>query len=251
MAKDLRCFLDAPPIRARPPNAVDGLIRWTRRHPTLAALSAVVGAVLLGAFGAITALWVNAAKARDQATAAGTEARRQSALERRTHYQAGISAAASALELDHIVLASAITATAFSPNGARIAVGSADGAVRAWQAQGGVPVAALRGQKLAIDRIVFNHTASRLLLQNDRSEVQLWNLADYRRPALGRGSDVRCSPDGKSNSCIFNREVRSLSSVDGWPVAQPDVAHQALAAVAFSPDGSRIATGHSSPRPTS
>ena len=95
MAEDLRYFLDDRPIRARPPNALDRLFKWTRRRPALAALSAVLVAVLLGAFGAITALWVDATKARDQATAAGTEARRQSALERRTHYQAGISAAAS------------------------------------------------------------------------------------------------------------------------------------------------------------
>ncbi|MGO9583399.1 MAG: protein kinase domain-containing protein [Acidimicrobiales bacterium] len=320
MAEDLRYFLDARPIRARPPNALDRLFKWTRRRPALAALSAVLVAVLLGAFGAITALWVDATKARDQATAAGTEARRQSALERRTHYQAGISAAASALELDYIDearslledlpeehrnwewrylvgqldnstavfrpaegpvkafdlapdgksfayavdgssvlrlrrtaeprdfarfdgLASAITSAAFSPDGARIAAGSADGTVRVWRIEGGVPVAAFEGQRSAITGVVFDHTASRLLLRNDQSEIQLWDLADDRRLALGRALDVRFSPDGKSISCRFNRGVRFLSSVDGRPVSQPDVAHRALEAVAFSPDGSRIATG--------
>ena len=70
--------------------------------PGMAALSAVLVAVLLGAFGAITALWVDATKARDQATAARIETRSHSELERRTHYQAGIPAAPSALELDYI-----------------------------------------------------------------------------------------------------------------------------------------------------
>ena len=35
MAEDLRCFLDARPIRARPPNALDRLFKWTRRRPAL------------------------------------------------------------------------------------------------------------------------------------------------------------------------------------------------------------------------
>jgi serine/threonine protein kinase len=53
MADDLRCFLDAPPIQARPPNALDHLFKWTRRRPALAALSGALLAVLLGAFVAI------------------------------------------------------------------------------------------------------------------------------------------------------------------------------------------------------
>ena len=320
MAEDLRYFLDARPIRARPPNALDRLFKWTRRRPALAALSAALVAVLLGAFGAITALWVDAAKARDQATAAGTEARRQSALERRTHYQAGISAAASALELDHIDearsllenlpeehrnwewrylagqldnstavfrpeegpvnafdlapdgksfayaidgsselrlrrtaeprdfarfdgLASAITSAAFSPDGARIAAGAADGTVRVWQVQGGVPVATLKGQKSAINRVVFDHAASRLLLLNDRFEANLWDLASGRRLALGRAWGGHFSPDGRSIFCVAGGEVRFLNSVDGRPISLPEAGGRAREAAAFSPDGSRIATG--------
>ena len=320
MAEDLRCFLDARPIRARPPNALDRLSKWTRRSPALAAISAVLVAVLLGAFGAITALWVDAAKARDQATAAGTEARRQSAVERRTRYRAGIAAAAFALELDHTDeahsllddfpeehrnwewrylagqldnstmvfrpeegpvkafdlapdgksfayavegssglrlrrtveprdfarfdgLASAITSAAFSPDGARIAAGSTDGTVRVWQVNGGVPVAALKGQKSAIISLVFDHTASRLLSRNDQYEAHLWDLADGRRLALGRALHVRFSPDGRSISRVSDRGVRILSSDDGRPISPPDMGDSSLAAVAFSPDGSRIATG--------
>lgn len=320
MAEDLRYFLDARPIRARPPNALDRLFKWTRRRPALAALSAVLVAVLLGAFGAITALWVDAAKARDQATAAGTEARRQSALERRTHYQAGISAAASALELDHIDearslledlpeehrnwewrylagrldnstvvfrpeegpvkafdlapdgksfaygvdgssvsrlrrtaeprdfarfdgLASAITSAAFSPDGVRVAAGSADGTVRVWRIEGGVPVAAFEGQRSAITGVVFDHTASRLLLLNDRFEANLWDLASGRRLALGRAWRVQFSPDGRSIFCGYDVEMRFLNSVDGRPISLPDAGGCAQWAAAFSPDGSRIATG--------
>ena len=321
MAEDLRCFLDERPIRARPPNALDRLFKWTRRRPAQAALSGVLLVVLLGAFVAITILWIDTAKARDRARAAAALVRRQSDVELRTRYRAGISAAASALELDHIDevrslledlpeehrnwewrylegqldnstivfrpedgpvktfdlapdgksfaysvdgssglrirrgvagrdfarfdgLASAITSAAFSPDGARVAAGSADGTVRVWRVEGGVPVATLEGQTSAVTRVVFDHTASRLLLLNDRSEANLWDLADGRRLALGRAWDCNhFSPDGRSIVCVSDGEMRSLSSVDGRPISLPDAGGDALEAAAFSPDGSRIATG--------
>ena len=320
MAEDLRCFLDARPIRARPPNALDRLFKWTRRRPALTALTGVLLAVILGAFVAITTLWVDAAKARNRATAAGTLARRQSEVERRNRYLAGISAAASALELDHADearslledlpeehrnwewrylagqldnsnmvfrpeegpvkafdlapdgksfayavdgsselrlrrtvqspdvsrfggLLSAITAAAFSPDGTRVAAGSADGTVRVWRVEGGVTVAALKGQASAITSLVFDHTARRLLSRNDQSEAHLWNLADGRRIALGRAWSVHFSPDGRSIFCVSGGEVRLLSSLDGRPIVLADAGGEAQAAAAFSPDGSRSATG--------
>jgi eukaryotic-like serine/threonine-protein kinase len=101
MAEDLRCFLEARPIRARPPSALDRLGKLIRRWPAVAAVSGALLAVLLGAFGAITSLWIEATRALDQAAIAAGLAQQEKDIERRTRYQAGISAAASALELDH------------------------------------------------------------------------------------------------------------------------------------------------------
>jgi eukaryotic-like serine/threonine-protein kinase len=320
MAEDLRCFLDARPIRARPPSALDRLVKWTRRRPALMALTGVLLAVILGAFVAITTLWVDAAKARDTATAAGSLARQQSNVERRNRYLAGISAAASALELDHADearslleelpeehrnwewrylagqldnsttvfrpeegplkafdlapdgksfayavdgsselrlrrsvepsdftrlggLDRAITAAAFSPDGTRVTAGSADGTVRVWQVDGGVNVAAFKGQGSAITTLVFDRSAKWLLSRNEQSEAQLWDLADGRRIALGRAWGVNFSPDGRIIFCVFRGEGRFLSSVDGRPIALADAGGGAQEAAAFSPDGSRIATG--------
>ena len=320
MAEDLRCFLDGRPIQARAPNTLDRLFKWTRRRPALTALTGVLVAVIFGAFVAITTLWVDAAKARDQATAAGTLARRHSDMERRNRYLAGIAAAASALELDHADearsllddlpeehrnwewrylagqldnstmvlrpeegpvkafdlapngksftyavegsselrlrrtaepadfsrfdgLVSAITAAAFSPDGTHVAAGSADGKVRVWRVEGGVTVAALKGQESAITSLVFDHTAKRLLSRNDQSEAQLWDLADGRRIALGRAWGVHFSPDGRSILCGFRGEVRFLSSVDGRPIPLANAGGGTQEAAAFSSDGSRIATG--------
>jgi eukaryotic-like serine/threonine-protein kinase len=320
MADDLRCFLDARPIRARPPNALDRLFKWFRRRPALAALSGVLLAVIFGAFVAITTLWVDAVRARDQAAAAAALAQREKDVERRTRYQAGISAVASALELDHIDearslleglpeehrnwewrylagqfdnatmvfrpedgpvtafslapdgkafayavdgssdvrlrrtveprdfarldgLGSAITVTAFSPDGARIAAGSDDGTIRVWRVDGGVPVATLEGQTPAVVSLVFDHTGSRLLFSNSRSGAHLWNLADGHRLALGQAGIVQFSPDGQSVCCGSGRQATIKSSVDGRLIRPLDLDDSALAIAAFSPDGSRIATG--------
>jgi WD40 repeat protein len=140
-------------------------------------------------------------------------------------------------------LASAITSAAFSLDGARIAAGSADGTVRVWRIEGGVPVAALKGQKSAINRVVFDHTASRLLSRDDQSEIHLWDLASGRRLALGRAWGGQFSPDGRIIFCVSGGEVRFLNSVDGRPISLPDAGGRAREAAAFSPDGSRIATG--------
>ncbi len=319
MAEDLRCFLDGRPIRARPPNALDRLSKWARRRPAMAALSATLLAVLLGAFIAITDLWVNATKARDRATAAADLARRRGEMERRIRYQAGISAAASALELDHpdearslladlpeecrgwewshlagqldnssllfrpeegpvrafdlapdsssfaysvegaaelrlrrtaegrdsarfVGLAAAITCDAFSPDGTRVAAGSADGSIRVWRVEDGDTVAALAGRGSAIRTMEFDRDASRLLFVDERFEAHLWELVGGRRIRLGPARATHFSPDGRSIFCTAGSEVRFLRSADGRPFSPAGVGG-GLQAAAFSPDGARIATG--------
>lgn len=57
LADDLRRFLDDRPIRARQINIVERLVRWSRRNPAIASLSAVLLLVILAAFGAISWKW--------------------------------------------------------------------------------------------------------------------------------------------------------------------------------------------------
>jgi hypothetical protein len=78
LADDLRRFLDGEPIRARPVGPVERAVRWCRRHPAPAALTAAV--VLVAALGLAGILWAwgEAVKARNIASeraAAEAEAR--------------------------------------------------------------------------------------------------------------------------------------------------------------------------------
>jgi WD40 repeat protein/serine/threonine protein kinase len=325
MADDLRCFITSRPIQAKPPTSRDHLVKWVRRRPGLATLWGTLLAVVLGAFIAITTLWFDAVKARDQATEAGALARRESDRERRIRYVAGISAAASALELDHAVeargllenlpaeyrnwewrqlagqldnstimfrpaegpvtafdlapdgksfayaalgqtelrlrniassqelgrfdkLDAAITAAAFSPDGARVAAGTANGTIRVWPAAGGTAVASLAGKRAPVRSLVFDHTGSRLLSANDKLEVDLWDIALGRPIPLNReGMYLRFSPDARTVICKAPGEVKFHRAEDGQRIEICDAAEGAPQAAAFTPDGSLVATAGAFP----
>ena len=95
LATDLRRFLDHEPIEARPPRMWEWFVMWVRRRPLLAALSGSQLVVTVLAFIAITAAWLVAVGARDEATRWGV-------AERRARYRAELLAAANALELNHL-----------------------------------------------------------------------------------------------------------------------------------------------------
>jgi WD40 repeat protein/serine/threonine protein kinase len=95
MAEDLHRFLASEPILARPPTTLQRIVKWAQRRPALAALIVALTVVTVGAFAAITTLWVEAAGARDQARAATRDAERRS-------YRAAVAAAAAEIELNNL-----------------------------------------------------------------------------------------------------------------------------------------------------
>ena len=169
MAEDLRRFLAEPADpgpAARPSGPAgevggDAVRRWRRSRPRSAAVTVL-------AFTGITALWVDAAAARDRARAAAAEARQREAAERRARYQAVVAAAASALELNNVDAAP-------GPSGGR-----AGGAPR-------LGVAALRrparhragrvpgGRQSPAGRSPSAPTAGRLASGSDDGAVGLWD----------------------------------------------------------------------------
>jgi WD40 repeat protein/tRNA A-37 threonylcarbamoyl transferase component Bud32 len=122
LADDLRRFLDHEPIRARPVGRVGRLGRWVRRNPVPAGL---VGALLATGVFALTAIvWQwrksdalakslsvtsfqseqrrqRAVEAQERAEQAGNEAQRLGEAERRERYRSDLAAAAAALQLQN------------------------------------------------------------------------------------------------------------------------------------------------------
>jgi WD40 repeat protein len=122
LADDLRRFLDHEPIRARPVGHLGRLARWGRRNPVPAGL---LGALVVTGLVALTAiLWqwrktdalarslsvanlqseerrLRAVAAQERAEQAGDEARRLGEAERRERYRSNLAAAAAALQLQN------------------------------------------------------------------------------------------------------------------------------------------------------
>jgi WD40 repeat protein len=101
----------------------------------------------------------------------------------------------------------AVNAVAFSPDGRLIASASDDGKAAVWQASSGKSVATLRGHDKAVHGLAFSPPAVNLLASASADgTVRLWNLTSFTETTVLRGDS-------------------------------------AVHAVAFSPDGQRLAWG--------
>src|SRR5262249_4382088 len=107
LADDLRRFREHRPIRARPTPWWERAWKWARRRPAVAALTATLVLVVLGALGVLAGLWQQAEAAHDlaetrairekdaRATAqalAGKERRAREDLETQVHFRTVVQA---------------------------------------------------------------------------------------------------------------------------------------------------------------
>lgn len=93
LADDLRRFLSGEPIAARPVTEMERLWKWARRHPAVAALSAALAAMVIGALGLVSWQWYLADQARGrEARRADDEAKTKRAEARARHEAQHLSA---------------------------------------------------------------------------------------------------------------------------------------------------------------
>ncbi|KAF7967922.1 hypothetical protein HWV62_32539 [Athelia sp. TMB] len=147
---------------------------------------------------------------------------------------------------------SAVIAVAFSPDGLRIASGSADGFVRVWDAETGALIAApFEGHTSDIHSVAFSPDGQWIASGSADKSVCVWNavtgalIAGPFAGHTGTVYSVAFSPDGKRiASGSADKSVRVWNLETGVLSAAPFKGHtDDINSVVFSPDGRRIVSG--------
>lgn len=95
-----------------------------------------------------------------------------------------------------------VWSVAWSPNGKRLASGSADGTVRLWEGASGAPAAILEGHSDVVRSVAWSPDGTLLASGSRDNTILLWDGATGNRLALLKGHtgevrSVAFSPDGK------------------------------------------------------
>ncbi|MCB9099798.1 MAG: pre-peptidase C-terminal domain-containing protein [Anaerolineales bacterium] len=142
-----------------------------------------------------------------------------------------------------------INSVAFSPDGAHVAGGDADGIIWVWNAAGGQELHQLTGHTNGVNSVAFSPDGAQIVSGSADSTVRLWDVAtgeELHRLAGHTGwvNSVAFSPDGAQ---IISGGDEGLVQV--WDVATGEELHRLAGhtnwvnSVAFSPDGAQIVSG--------
>jgi WD40 repeat protein/serine/threonine protein kinase len=253
LAADLRRFLADEPIRARRISQLERYVRWARRNPGIAMLGGVLTAVLvvglvasLIAAGYFNRLRLNEAQAAQNERNARQAAEVAGDAERWGRYRSNIAAASAALQLQN-------------SGAARSALEDAPKEHRGWEWQylhsqldSASLVLPLPGGK--VKALALSPSGGQLAVCCfDHYEAYLYDVATGRLDDVLRGHGAPVTflayrPDGKQVATIGNDQtLRLWDPATGREVAlcraeaappHRDRNHH----VAYSPDGSRIAS---------
>jgi hypothetical protein len=255
--------LDGKPILARRTRTLERAYRWVRRNPLVATLSGLMVAAFLGGFAGVFRQWrqTEAALGRaegtlyiqrvnlaDREAQAGNTDRAEvllnlcpEALRHWEWYYLKRRCHGKWLRLTgHTDL---IRCVACSADGKQLASCGNDRTVRIWDTATGREMLTLRGHAGWVNAVVFHADGRQLILASENGNVKVWDVADGRelRNLTHGFGDVTLSPDGQLFSVMQGEELSIHEMETGQKaVAIPGRLSHGKA-VAFSPDGSRVA----------
>jgi WD40 repeat protein/tRNA A-37 threonylcarbamoyl transferase component Bud32 len=278
LADDLERWRRGEPIHARPVGRCARSLKWARRRPTLATLSALLVVVFLAGVVGVTWQWRDAVAGRQRASDIA-EAEHRTAYARTigqsyAEWLAGNADPGRLLsECDvqsrgwewHYLRrlfgvrplatlsghADSVLTVAFSPDGERIASGSADGQIKVWDRRSAREVLTLRGHTATVTVVAFSPDGNQLASGSADGNVRIWDVARGENVLTWQGhasgvTGLAFDPGGKRLASTGRGEP-SPGELKLWDVGKEEALasqtwHTLLAAVAFSPDGRRLIT---------
>jgi WD40 repeat protein len=144
---------------------------------------------------------------------------------------------------------SSVTSVAFSPDGRRLASGSADETVQVWDAQTGAELACLGGHTDVVTSVAFSPDDSRIASGSEDRTVRVWDAQTGAELGClsGHADDVESvaiSRDGRRiASGSRDHTVRLWDAQTGAELACLRGHTDDVRSVTFSPDGGRVASG--------
>jgi eukaryotic-like serine/threonine-protein kinase len=274
LGDDLKRWLRGEPIQARPVGRCQRALKWARRRPALAALSALLMVVFFAGVPGVIWQWRHAVagyrQAHDTAYArtigqsyaewlAGNADPDRLLNECDTesrgwewHYLRRLFGVRQlATMYGH---ADSVLAVAFSSDGSRVASGSADSTVKVWDRQSQSEVFTLRGHATAVKAVAFSPDGRQLASGSADGRLRIWDVSRGEHVFTWRGhaaavTGLAFDPDGKrlvstGGGESLPGELKLWDASKGAALASK-TSHTPLAGVAFSPDGRRVVTaGH-------
>lgn len=135
---------------------------------------------------------------------------------------------------------------AFSPDGRLLASGDHNGIVRLWSVQQRRIIAQLEGHSSAVGSLKFSPDNRTLVSGGNDELINLWDVSNWQRigtiPNNGAVYAVDFSPD-KETFATSGWEVSLWSIKNGEKIATLGEGGDWIRTVAFSPDGSTLASG--------
>ena len=136
---------------------------------------------------------------------------------------------------------------AFSPDGARLAVGLSDGTARQWDVATGREIARFEGHDCCVASVAYSPDGSLLATSSKDTTAKVWaargNVQAQADAGRGAVTGLAFTPDGRSVVAATRRGPATVWDVGAAKPPAPIRGTDPARAMALSPDGRQVAVG--------